>query len=118
MAAKKNGHAESIKALDIPIPVPKPIAGAPPAFATEITPEMARQWLEKNAMNRRLRQSSVDTYASIMKRKQWELNGETIIISDTGDILNGQHRLWACFESGTPFETYVIIGMTKEVFDT
>ncbi len=118
MVTKKNGHAEDKKALDIPVPVPKAIPGAPPAFATEITPDMATKWLEKNTMNRTIRQSSVDTYASIMKRKQWKLNGHTIIISDTGDVLDGQHRLSACFDSGASFESYIIIGMTKEVFDT
>lgn len=118
MVSKKNGHAESIKALDMPIPVPKPIPGAPPAFATEITPDMATQWLEKNTMNRRIRQSDVDNWTGIMKRGQWELNGETIIISDTGDVLDGQHRLSACFLSNTAFQSYVVIGMTKEVFDT
>src|SRR6266853_2098142 len=117
MVAKKNGHAENIKALDIPVPVPEAIAGAPPAFATEITPDMAIKWLEQNTMNRTPRQSSIDTFASIMKRKQWKLNGHTIIISDTGDILYGQHRLYACFESNTPFKSYIIIGMTKDVFD-
>jgi len=118
MVSKKNGHAESIKALNIPVPIPKPIPGAPPAFATTITPDMATKWLEQNTMNRKIRQSSVDTYASIMKRGQWELNGETIIISDTGDVLQGQHRLSACFDSGASFDSYVVIGMTKDVFDT
>src|SRR5258708_40251676 len=111
MVSKKNGYAESIKALDMPIPVPKPIPGAPPAFATEITPEMATQWLEKNTMNRRIRQSDVDNLTGIMKRGQWELNGETIIISDTGDVLDGQHRLSACFLGNTAFQSYVVIGM-------
>ncbi len=118
MVSKKNGHAESIRTLDIPVPVPKPIPGAPPAFATEITPEMATKWLEKNTMNRRIRQSDVDKYADIMKRGQWERNGETIVISDTGDVLQGQHRLSACFLSGASFESYVVIGMSKEVFAT
>jgi hypothetical protein len=118
MSAKKNGNIESVKSTEIPIPVPKPILGTPPAFATEITPEMAVKWLEKNEINRRLSTSSIENWADVMKRKQWELNGETIIIGDTGDVLDGQHRLWACVESNTSFESYVVIGMSKEVFDT
>jgi hypothetical protein len=117
MSIKKNGVEEK-KELIIPTPAPKPIAGAPPAFATEITPDMAVEWLEKNSMNRKIRQSDVDNWADVMKRKQWELNGETIIISDIGDILDGQHRLSACFLSNTVFQSYVVIGMTKEVFTT
>src|SRR5258706_13354695 len=109
MVTKKNGHAEDKKALDIPVPVPKAIPGAPPAFATEITPDMATKWLEKNTMNRTIRQSSVDNYASIIKRKKRKLNGHTIIIKDKGDDLDGQHWLSAVFDRLASFETCRII---------
>lgn len=115
MSPKKNGQ---LNLKDIPDPVPKPIEGAPRAFATEVTPDIAVKWLEKNTMNRPLRQSSIDTWAEAMKAGKWELNGHTIIISNTGDVLDGQHRLSACFLSGATFESYVIIGMTKDVFAT
>jgi hypothetical protein len=104
--------------VSIPSPEPVPIKGAPPAFAARITPDMAIRWLEKNKLNRIISQSSVDTWAYAMKSGQWELNGHTIIISDEGDVLDGQHRLNACFISNTAFDSYVIIGMTKEVFAT
>ena len=107
--------------IGLEISSPVEIEGAPSARAVEITPDMATKWLENpsfNIINRAIRQSDVITWADIMRRKQWKLNGATIIISDDGKLLDGQHRLWACLESKTPFKTYLIEGMTQEVFDT
>ena len=46
-----------------------------------------------NTTNRPLKLRQVLTCEQEILRKRWALNGETIIISRTGRVLNGQHRL-------------------------
>ena len=89
-----------------------------PVRAVIITPEIATLLLEKNSRNRPLRPRLIEKYASEMKRDLWKLNGEPIIIADNGDILNGQHRLWACVESGVEFTTAITTGVDRGAFDT
>lgn len=83
-----------------------------------ITPEVAEKMLEGNVHNRPVHQSIVEQYADQMKRKLWQLNGESVVIDKTGTLLDGQHRLWACIESKTSFETVVVFGIEPESFST
>jgi hypothetical protein len=83
-----------------------------------ITPEGASKLLEKNTLNRSIRENLVDAYAKDMKSGMWKTNGKTIVIADTGRVLDGQHRLWACVMSDTAFETNVCRGVDESTFDT
>lgn len=83
-----------------------------------INPELATKLLEANSFNRPIKNSKVEEYADQMKRKVWELNGETIIVATTGRLLDGQHRLWACIESGAEFETVLVTGVDESTFST
>ena len=83
-----------------------------------ITPKKAQIYLESNTNNRRVRQTTVDFYARIMSSGAWKLNGKTIVISNEGVILDGQHRLQACVNSGATFQTVVVRGPEDECFGT
>ena len=85
---------------------------------TTITPVIAETILSGNTHNRPIRNSVIDDYADQMKRKQWLLNGEAIVIDTSGKLLDGQHRLWACIESKSEFETVVVRGVDPETFAT
>lgn len=54
-------------------------------------------------------------YIAAMKRG-WKLTGEPIIFSKSGRLLNGQHRLKACQESGTSFSCLVVFGIDDDAF--
>jgi len=84
----------------------------------KVTPTMCLAWLEKNEDNRGLHQNHIATLARTMARKDWEVNGESLKIDTAGNILDGQHRMWACIEAKTPFKTMVTTGLPREVFDT
>lgn len=87
-------------------------------YKTEvIKPEHAIELLEGNTHNRDLKQGHVERLAQIMRLGQWELNGESIKINGT-NILDGQHRLWACVEADVAFTTLVIRGLKKHVQKT
>ena len=83
-----------------------------------ITPEYASELLAKNFLNRPVNKVTVEDYAAQMSKDLWRLNGEPILISSTGNLIDGQHRLHACIKSGKPFETVVISGVDASVFDT
>ena len=74
----------------------------------KITPELAETLLEKNTGNRKIHTKTVKRYSDEMKKGRWLLNGETIKISSTGTILDGQHRLSAVIDSGVSMETFIV----------
>jgi hypothetical protein len=77
----------------------------------EITPEVAKEILEKNTRNRTIRQDYVLMLAGAMKRGEWQVNGEPIQIGEDGTLLNGQHRLSAVVESGVPVSMVMVRGL-------
>lgn len=83
-----------------------------------ITPRMAKKWLLKNRANRPLSQARVEYYADMMRRGQWELNGDTIRFDEDGNLIDGQHRLAACILCNTSFVSYVVTDLPKSAFDT
>lgn len=83
-----------------------------------ITPKKAMQWLQRNIHNRPLSTKLANDYAKVMRAGRWKLNGETVKFNGNGDLIDGQHRLTACVEAGTPFESYVVRGLSHETFDT
>lgn len=72
-----------------------------------ITPEDAKTLLLLNTNNRPLIDSYVDKLAKDMTEGRWIQNGDTIRISNTGVLLDGQHRLAAIVKSGVD-QTYLV----------
>lgn len=83
-----------------------------------VTPEMAQQWAERNTRNRPVRYGRVARFARDMTAGNWTLNGETIKFDVNSDIIDGQHRIYACIQAGVPFESLVVTGLPPEVQDT
>ena len=83
-----------------------------------ITPEYASELLKKNAFNRNLNKSTVDYYASQIIRGQWQLNGDSIKIAKNGNLLDGQHRLFAIIKSNTPIDAVICYDVDNSAFDT
>jgi hypothetical protein len=79
---------------------------------------MAEKWLEGNILNRVIKDRHVKFLADQMKRGMWKQNGSTIKFTSDAILLDGQHRLWACIESKTPFTTLVAEGIDKDAFPT
>ena len=75
-----------------------------------ITPQLAKDILANNNLNRNINATIVGHYADAISRGQWELNGEAIKIAHDGRLLDGQHRLMAVIKSDTPITTLVIRG--------
>jgi hypothetical protein len=84
----------------------------------KVTPDMAREWLENNKINRRIRTQNVLKYSRDMQAGRWLLNGDAIRFDANGGVLDGQHRLLAISRAGIPVETLVIRGLAPEVQET
>lgn len=83
-----------------------------------LTPEMAVDLLEHNTLNRPLSDIHVQRIARQITQDKWKFNGDTIKIADTGDVLDGQHRLWAIIESKREVETIIVHGVHRDAFAT
>ena len=83
-----------------------------------ITPERALELLELNTLNRPLDQRHIERIATQIKTGKWQFNGDTIKISGDGNIVDGQHRLWAIVEAKKPVETLVVHDVPREAFAT
>jgi hypothetical protein len=83
-----------------------------------ITPRIAEDLINRQAQNRNIVSRVVEKYARDMQAGNWGLNGQTIKISESGKLLDGQHRCAAAVKTGTSFEAIVVRGLPDEVFDT
>lgn len=92
----------------------------PPVHSVVITigPEVA-EWLLKltNEKNRPIQHKIWQMYAGVIRAEKWPVTGDTIKFGTDGRLLDGQHRLKACGESGGPLTTHVVFGIDDHVFD-
>lgn len=65
-----------------------------------ISPEVAYEMLAKNTNNRPINWQRVEEYADVMRRGEWVLHAQGIILDTAGNVLTGQKRLWAVIYSG------------------
>lgn len=88
------------------------------ASVVKMTPALAQSYLTKNLKNRPIRRSYVNELVAAMKRGEWKLNGETIKVSKSDVLLDGQHRLMAVYESQTTQNMIVVAGLDDDAFTT
>ncbi len=86
------------------------------ARVIDMTPERADAILEQNSMNRTVTAHVIAKYARDIEAGRWLLNGQTIKISRTGKLLDGQHRLEAAKKSGKTFQTILVEGLDEDTF--
>ena len=73
-----------------------------------ITPEMAREMLDKNMKsNRRMNHDTILRYARIMKAGGWNLTHQGIAFDCNGNLIDGQHRLNAIIQANIPVQMMV-----------
>jgi hypothetical protein len=85
---------------------------------TVITPERAAEIMDQNIINRRINQANVGFLVDQINSEQFVFNGESIIISNEGHLLDGQHRLMACIKANKPIEVNLVEGVPFEAMST
>jgi hypothetical protein len=83
-----------------------------------ITPQIAARLLESNIANRPLTEMHVAFLVKEMRSGRWKVNGDMIRISKRHVIIDGQHRLHAIVKSGITIQSWVMRGLSDDVFDT
>jgi hypothetical protein len=83
-----------------------------------VTPAMAEAWLEVKGPNRSISNARVDRYAQDMKSGNWRVNGETVKFDHAGNLLDGQHRLWAIVESRATVTLTIVRGLDPDDMST
>lgn len=92
-----------------------------PAFQVEthivtITPNIAKKLLEMSDKRhqRKINIKHVTFLTREMKKGNFTFNGDSIRQDTEGNIIDGQHRLTACINSGMKFNTLFIKGLDTE----
>lgn len=83
----------------------------------DITPAMAFEAIENDKTvhhNRPLRDFIVTKYANDMKDQRWDNNHQGYAFGPDGEILDGQHRLWAQAEAGVTLSVLCTFNMPPE----
>lgn len=83
-----------------------------------ITPEMAEAYLAKNGSNRRVSSLRVASYMKDIQAGRWQFNPSPIVFSQSGMLLDGQHRLIAIVDAGVAVEMLVMTGAPDSCKDT
>lgn len=86
----------------------------PFSVVATITPELATHILEKNDSNRNIVGNNLLKISTDIENGLWVLNGEAIIISEDGQLNDGQHRLMAVNIAKMPIETVIFFGATRD----
>ena len=92
-------------------PFPNPIGGPvfPSGRVEEITPAQASVLMDADILRHgTIPKVRVGEFVQVMKAGRWRLNGDPIVLSGSGRVLDGRVRLLACIHSGEPFRTLVI----------
>lgn len=74
-----------------------------------ITPQVAIAMLGNNIDNRKPK--SKEAISEAILNGDWYLNGATIVFSNDGRLLDGQHRLMACVRTNIPITSIVVRGV-------
>lgn len=83
-----------------------------------VTAEDAERLLARNTRNRKVSRTALEQIKASLVRGEWKLNGEAVKVASDGTILDGQHRLYACVETGISFPTLLITGLEHDTQDT
>jgi hypothetical protein len=83
-----------------------------------VTPDMARELLDRNTRNRKLKWANIRRYAKSMREGRWVPNGSTIAWGRDGVLNDGQNRFYAVIEADTPVLFLFAFGYAPEAFRT
>jgi len=79
-----------------------------------VTPLLAEQWLGGKAHNRPIHNSNVQKFERLILNGDFKLTHQGIAFDDEDRLIDGQHRLWAIFNTGKAVEMFVSRGWPTE----
>jgi len=86
---------------------------------TDITPEVASQWLMKNIDNRKPSKAKIRKLAIDLKEQNWVANADAVRFNRNDVLIDGQHRLMAVVESGVTIKNALVArGLSEKAYIT
>lgn len=79
-----------------------------------LTPVLAQLLLERNDANRPFSTSTMGRIVNDIENNRYLLNGESIVVSDTGLLNDGQHRCAAVVKAGRSIRTLIVFGLPRD----
>jgi len=90
----------------------------PQAQIVNFDATIAQYLLTLNKNNRPLRGSNIQNLVSAIERREWRLNGASIVVSKEGELLDGQHRLAAIIHTKRVCPAIFVAGAEQKAFAT
>jgi len=81
----------------------------------EITPAIAKRWLENNFRNRSIDDDVVNAYARDMTNGVWVATHQGVAFNDRDELIDGQHRLHAVIRSAQTIRMMVTFGLPSVI---
>lgn len=104
MQSRMKGYLERVTKLEAEAQMPQ-------VSIERITPERAAALLETMAPNRRISDRHVAKLRRDMDNGRWFITSQGIGIDTNGQLFDGQHRLWAILQHGSPVDMVVVRGI-------
>lgn len=86
----------------------------PHAEVVALTPVLAALLLERNPVNRPIGKYNAETLRADVAGGRFTFNGESIVVSNTGVLLDGQHRCSIVIETRATITTVMVFGPKEE----
>lgn len=86
------------------------------SFRFKVGPALAEVLVQNNAHNRDRSELFVKSLSWDMQNDNWEFNGEPLIFGWNGELLDGQHRLYAVIDCGLTIDFMVTTGINPDAF--
>jgi len=80
----------------------------------KVTPDMARNMLASNPINRRISERSVSDLSKAILNNDWQITHQGIAFYDDGTLADGQHRLTAVIKANVPVHMMITKGLAKD----
>ena len=96
--------------------IPKGARQCKNTYIVNVTPELAKAWLEYNNFNRPRNTETFMKYVRQIREGRWRLTHQGIAFTSDGILLDGQHRLFAIIECGVTLPMRVFLNEPAENF--
>jgi hypothetical protein len=87
---------------------------SPIAEVVTLTPVLASLLLQRNPINRPIGRYSMETLRSDVSGNRFIFNGESIVVSETGILIDGQHRCQTVVDTRQPIQVVIVFGPKDE----
>jgi hypothetical protein len=79
-----------------------------------LTPVLASLLLQRNTNNRNIMRMNGESICNDILAGRWQFNGESIVVADTGLLIDGQHRCHAVVQTGKSITVSLVFGAKED----